>query len=339
MTIREIALRCGVSRGTVDRVINGRGKVHPDTEALVLSMLSEAGYTKNIAGRALTVRKSAPVIGIVLSSEGNPFFDDVIAGIRRAESELADYGVSIALHTMRGYHAEEQLALIDALGTSISALVLHAINDPRIARKINALAEQGIPTVTVNTDLDNSQRRCYVGSDYLRGGHTAAGVVRLVTEGKARLGILTGVDNVLGHRQRLAGFEALLRERCPGITVAARVSAQDDIEHANRVTRDMLAADPAIDALMVIAAGLRGVCQAVMELGRERGMRIFAFDNTPGTKEMMDAGLVKAVVCQQPFAQGRRAVRAAFDIILSGVPGNERMITENQIRILENLDE
>lgn len=43
MTIREIAQRCGVSRGTVDRVLNGRGRVHPNTEALVLSVLEEVG--------------------------------------------------------------------------------------------------------------------------------------------------------------------------------------------------------------------------------------------------------------------------------------------------------
>ena len=82
MTIKEIAQLCGVSRGTVDRVLNHRGKVKPETEALILRTIHRMGYTKNIAGKALTVRKNAPVFGALVSSEGNPFFDDVIAGHR-----------------------------------------------------------------------------------------------------------------------------------------------------------------------------------------------------------------------------------------------------------------
>ena len=69
MTIKEIAQLCGVSRGTVDRVLNHRGKVKPETEALILRTIHRMGYTKNIAGKALTVRKNAPVFGALVSSE------------------------------------------------------------------------------------------------------------------------------------------------------------------------------------------------------------------------------------------------------------------------------
>lgn len=60
MTIKEIAAMCGVSRGTVDRVLNHRGRVKPETEQAVRAALEQAGYTKNIAGRALTVRRLRP---------------------------------------------------------------------------------------------------------------------------------------------------------------------------------------------------------------------------------------------------------------------------------------
>ena len=66
MTIKEIARICGVSRGTVDRVVNNRGKVKPETQALILQTIAEHGYTKNIVGRALTVKKTEPVIGVIL---------------------------------------------------------------------------------------------------------------------------------------------------------------------------------------------------------------------------------------------------------------------------------
>lgn len=337
MTIREIAAECGVSTATVDRVLNGRGKVRPDTEARVLAALEAAGYTKNIAARALAIRKASPRIGVVLSSEGNPFFDEVISGIRRAESELSSYGMTVELVTMRGYRPEEQLRLMESLEENLSALVLHPIDDPRIVAKIEALANRGIPTITVNTDLEGSQRRCYVGSDYAQGGQTAAGLMRLATHGKRRLGILTGVDTLLGHRQRLLGFETHLAQTCSRIEIVARRSAEDDDERAYAATRAMLWGDPMIDSLLLIAAGLKGVCEAVHDLRMDKKVRLFAFDHIPSTEPSMRMGLLKAVVCQQPFRQGHLSVRAAADIILSGAPESERQIMENQICILENL--
>jgi LacI family transcriptional regulator len=339
MTIKEIAQLCGVSRGTVDRVLNHRGKVKPDTEALILRTIHRMGYTKNIAGKALTVRKNAPIFGALVSSEGNPFFDDVITGFRKAEEELADYGVTVLLKTMRGYDVARQLALMDELDEAgITVLIMQAINDERIERRIRSLSEKGVATITVNTDIENSCRLCYVGSDYTTGGETAAGLMRLVTRGQANLGLITGVNTLLGHRLRQEGFERHLREICPDVRMVDRVSAMDDMEHSYRITLDMLRRHPEIDTLFVVASGVFGACRAVIELGREREMCVVAFDSVPSTVEMMRRGLVRAVVCQQPFMQGYQAVRAAFDILLSGASKQgEQIIMENQIRIFENL--
>ena len=164
MTIKEIAQLCGVSRGTVDRVLNHRGKVKPDTEALILRTIHRMGYTKNIAGKALTVKKNAPVFGALVSSEGNPFFDDVIAGFRKAEEDLNDYGVTVMLKTMRGYDVARQLSLIDELtDAGMTVLVIQPINDERIESRFRQLAEKGVATITLNTDIENSCRLCYVG--------------------------------------------------------------------------------------------------------------------------------------------------------------------------------
>ena len=338
MTIKEIARLCGVSRGTVDRVLNRRGRVNPETEARVLGMIEKTGYTKNIAGRALTVRKTAPVIGVAVSSKGNPFFGQVIRGMLRAEGELRDYGVTVSIRAMRGYDVQEQLRLIASLEDQISALVLQPINDPLIRNKILQLREQGIPSVTVNTDLSGSARACYVGSDYQKGGETMAGLMGLMTGGHGLVGVITGSESVLGHVQRLNGFERRLCTKYPGLQIVSRAGAEDDPAQAYEAAKKMLLENPGIDALFVVAAGACGVCRAVKELGRADAMRVFTFDCVPSTVEMMRAGLIPAVICQQPFRQGYEAVRAAFDLILSGQPAREkRMIIENQIKILENV--
>jgi len=339
MTIKEIARICGVSRGTVDRVVNNRGKVKPETEALILKTIAEYGYTKNIVGRALTVKKTSPVIGIILCSEGNPFFDDVIAGFHAAEADLHDYGATILLRTMCGHEVTQQLTLISELESRISALVIQPINSRRIAARLLALKESGIPVVTVNTDIEPACRCCYVGSNYESGGAVAAGMLALVTNGQANLGVIEGVHTLMGHVLRQKGFEDHLRAIAPGITLMDRAPALDDPAQAYRATCAMLQKHPEINAMFVVAAGVYDVCRAIIDSGREHSIRVVAYDDVPSTREMMRRGLVRAVVCQQPFEQGLRAVHEAFDMLLSGqMQENRMLIMENQIKITENID-
>ena len=57
VTIKDIAKRAGVSRGTVDRVLNNRPGVNPETEARVRALIEEMGYRPNMAGQMLAVKK------------------------------------------------------------------------------------------------------------------------------------------------------------------------------------------------------------------------------------------------------------------------------------------
>jgi len=192
--------------------------------------------------------------------------------------------------------------------------------------------------VTVNTDIENTCRQCYVGSDYAAGGVTGAGVMRIVTGGRANLGIVAGVSMLLGHDQRREGFERHIRAVCPEISIVDSVSAMDDPEHSYRMTLAMLKRNPQIDAIFIVAAGAEGACRAVVEAGLADVIRVVAFDTVPATISMMRTGLVRAVICQQPFRQGYESVKAAFDILLSGSPKQgSQVIMEHQIKILENL--
>ena len=59
MTIKEIAALCGVSRGTVDRVLNHRGRVKPETEARVLEALRHASQGRTVLSVSHRVYESS----------------------------------------------------------------------------------------------------------------------------------------------------------------------------------------------------------------------------------------------------------------------------------------
>lgn len=338
VTIKKIAEYSGVSRGTVDRVLNNRGNVKPETEALVRKIADQLGYTPNIAGKALAARKKSLTIGIILISEGNTFFDDVINGINQAEKELKDYGVNIVLKRMKGYNVQEQLKLIEELKENMNILILNAISDTAVADAIAELSEKNIGVITVNTDIENSKRLCYVGSDYEKGGETACGMMGFLTNGSANIGILTGSEKILGHKQRVAGFRKIMKHKYPNMKEIAFAATDDDDIQAYEVTKQMLSNHKEIDSLFIVAAGIYGVCRAVMHLKLERKINIISFDKIPVTVDMMKAGIIKATICQQPFTQGNKSVHLAFDYLISGnKPEKDKYIMKNEIKIVENL--
>ncbi len=338
VTIKKIAEICGISRGTVDRVLNNRGKVKPETETLIRKVATELGYTPNPAGKALAAKKRNLVVGVLLSSEGNPFFDEVIRGIQAAEKEYRAYGIQVLMKTMRGYEIEKQCALLDEMKGEINALILNPINDPKIARKIDELADSGIFIVAVNNDIADCKRACYVGSNYINGGETACGIMGLFTGGKAKIGILTGSVKILGHNQRITGFKNVMEKKYPDFQIADLAETNDDDVRAFEVTMEMLRNHPDINALFVVAAGVYGVCRAVLSLQRQGKITIVSFDITPSTAEMMRQKVINVTIYQHPYTQGYKSMQVVFSYLVNGVALTKTQhIMKNEIRILENL--
>lgn len=339
VTIKQIAEECNVSRGTVDRVLNNRGRVREEIAVLVREKAEELGYRPNTAGKALAARKKNYVIGVILTSEGVEFFDEVLNGIRKGQEEIADYNVTLLVKSMKGYHAEKQLALMEEMKDKVQLLILNGINEERIAQKIQEYMQDGIPVITINADVENSGRLRYVGCDFTASGRTAGGILGLLSGGRATIGIATGTVKVLGHNQRIHGFSSLCKERYPKMQIADIIETNDDDEAGYEQTCLMLKQYPEISAIYIVAAGAAGVCRAVEESGRASSILVVASDNTNSVREWMKKGIIKAAVCQNPYGQGYQAVQMASEYLIQNTVPESDYIVKNEIRILENIDE
>ncbi len=336
VTIKEIAELAGVSRGTVDRVINHRGNVNPETEKKILNILEMLKYTPNRAGLALAATKRNYTIGVVLFSQSNLFFEDIVSGIHAELNELKSYGVNVLIKRT-GFSAREQAEAIRELEKeNIAGLILAPIEDPLINTLIEELDEKNIPVVTVNTDIENSKRLAYVGSNYYEGGRTAAGLMNLITQGEIHLGIITGSSLVLCHKERIHGFMDTIKQSYGRINLVETVENMDDEIESYKVTSDLLKRRPDINALFFAGAGVYGGCKAVIEHGKE--IKIISFDTLPTTIDMLSKHIISATISQQPFGQGHDALEILFEYLLSKEkPVNKCYYVPSTIIIKENV--
>ena len=103
----------GTSRGTVDRVLNGRGNVNPELADKILSIANQNNYQPNHLAQALIKSRKPTTIGVVINSLGNEFFDDVLRGIHDRVQKYANYGLNVVVKEIRGYDGCEQVSAID----------------------------------------------------------------------------------------------------------------------------------------------------------------------------------------------------------------------------------
>lgn len=346
VTIKEIALAAGVSRGTVDRVLHNRSGVNPEVAEQVRRIAEKLGFTPNRAGRILASRKQPISIGCLLPDKGNPFFDDVTAGFVRAQDELKDFGVTVHTEHLEGFTEEDHIAAIQRLAAGgFSGLCLATMDTPQVQLAVQTAIQQGMPVISVNTDIPDTGRICYIGPDYFQNGRAAAGMLRLMLHTPClhsslqHLCILpvTGSYHIHGHNERIKGFLDGLNSSGIRYTLLPTVESQDSNEQAYRQVRQHIQSHPELNCIFNAAAGVQGVCRAVNDTGRT-DIQVLSFDAVPQTVQMVRSHVIPFTICQEPERQGYMAVVTMFNYLIDDkktLP--EDCITQTIIKIAENI--
>lgn len=327
LTIKEIAELAGTSRGTVDRVLNGRGNVKPELEQKIREIIANENYQPNHLARALINSRKHIQIGVVIHSVGNPFFNDVLEGINSRAKKLKSYGLELSVKHIKGYSAAEQIKAIDELEKEgMDGLIITPMNVRTVKERLEQLS---VPIVTLNTDIDIN-KLAFVGCDYYNNGRITGDMARLILNRGGNVAAVIGNFDISGHKQRVDGLEDSLREN-PDIHIMAKLENQDDDTVSYQLVKEFLTTHTP-DLLYFGAAGIAGGIKAVIDSGKQ--LPILTVDETEPVKEYLKQGIVCATVTQQPFAQGENSVRILYDYLANKKsPRDILCYTENQIKL------
>lgn len=322
MSISDIARLANTSRGTVDRVVNGRGKVSKELEKRIKDIIEENGYEVNGSARALSLSKNKYLVGVVINSIGNPFFNRVKEGIEDSLKKWEDYGLEIYYKEIRGYNEQEQIeAIDDVVAHGANVLALTPINTEAIINKLNSLT---IPIVTFNNDLRLDKKFAYVGCDYVEGGKLCGDLANLMLNDGDDVAVVTGSLKILGHRQRVENFSEVLENKHCSITI---IENNDDDEESYVKVRELLQTkSPPL--IYFAAGGSQGGLKAIEESGKK--MKILTVDETPAVIEGIKKGLISATIAQQPYEQGRMTVNIIAQFLyFKKLPLHKHNFTKN----------
>ena len=340
VTQKQIAEAAGVSRGTVDRVLHGRGRVKAEVQERVFRIAREMQYQPNAAGQAL-VKSSAPKkLGVVCQFSETPFMKLVAAGMERAREELDALGGHVTLITIESYDVEKMIDSLDALlRDGVQGLALTPGNAPEIHAKLREIAEAGIPVITFNTDAPESSRLCYVGLDNYRAGTVCADLMHTALRQQGGLVLpISGYEGHQAHSQRLAAFQQKIRDSFPSLTLLPPQMCSDTDAVAEKIVLRALEEHPDLQGIYLSGNGQAGVCRALRSRGRTNQVCVICYDLTEANIRELNRGGIDFLIDQNAFEQGYRPARMLYDyLMLNREPEREFYYTDITIKTRYNL--
>lgn len=340
VTIKKIAELANVSRGTVDRVLNNRPGVKDDIRKKVKEIAEALEYKPNLIGKTLVNLKNPIKIGAIIAPDYNPFVGEIKRGMEKASEDLYDYGVKTDVQAMKNLDAFEQIAILDRfLKEGISAISMVPIEHDAIRNYINKVVESGIPVVTFNSDIKDTNRLCFVGQDHLMGGRVAGGLMGKILSGRGEIAIITSSLNLLCHRQRIDGFKAKIAEDYKNIEIFKIVENEDIDSKAFELTLSLCERNDNLKGIYITGGGASGLGKALKVLGKEKNIRVISHDFVQGTVELVKEGVIDFTIGQDPYNQGYIPIKILFDYLMSGkTPEVDFIRTNIDIRTEENID-
>ena len=332
VTLKQIAEKAGVSRGTVDRALHDRPEVNPKVAKRIKRIANEMGYTPNFAGKLLADRQYKKLfIGVLIHTEENPFYEDIIRGASEALREYEDFGISGEVKVLSHGGVQELIDILDEfVSRGAGGVVLTPMLDPLIQEKVGEMKAQGIAVVNVNTDLENSDRLVYVGCPERKSGVVMAELLTMLADGRnMKIGIMNDTKSNLSTRRRFEGFIDFLKRNAPQISVVEHYLNEESNEIAYRQMREAVENYSDLDYFCILGAGASRAIQAARELPRETRPKLLVYDLFEEIQNALRDGTVLATVTQQPFEQGYLGVQTmAKYLAFNQTPESDRIHTE-----------
>ena len=254
--IQDVAQRAGVAIGTVSNVLNNPDIVTEQTRVKVEAAITELGFVRNSAARALAARRT-DTVGLILIDIGNSLFVDIARGAESAAGQ-AQLKLLLANSDSTRSKQDNYLELFDQ--ARVAGVLLTPLEEPLDVA--HAVLGHGRPVVLVIATSPDPLT-CSVMVNEELGGYLAA--THVLHGGAHRLVFVAGCPDLRLIRRRLAGVERAVAGAGASLGV---VEAPNLAIGAGREVGHQMLLSQSVDAVVCPSDLLAvGVIQAATDLG------------------------------------------------------------------------
>jgi len=255
---------------------------------------------------------------IVPKSLNNPYFDLARDGCMAEAKKLGNVKCTYIGPVNQDAAAEVQ-TIQDLITRGIDGIAISVADAGSVQRVIAQGRKAGIPIITFDADAPNSKRQAYVGTNNLQLGqylgqqlikaHPTAGTYAMISGGPA-------AENL---NQRLKGVRDVLNKAGWKEISGSPTFCNDDSALGIQQMADLMTGNPNLTAIVAVGGwplftenaydAFYNKHKAAIDSGK---LTIVSADTLPAELNELKRGEVAALVGQQPYAMGAKAM----DILL-----------------------
>ncbi len=319
VTLKDIAIRAGVTSATVSMVINNKPNISEATRKKVLKIAKELNYYPNVIARGLATKKSKKSV-VIVPNLASSFVVRVLQGIKSTNRDI-EYTVQL-FDTIGQRERESQLFQRLARERRIDGVIL--ISSTVTEEELNIFAEESVPSIIV-------ARRCErLDSVYVNNEQGAFDATEyLINKGHKHIACVVTKKRGIPTDERKAGYLRALKKYTIDFRDEMLLEVVDDgMEDGIEIFSSLRKINPPVTAVFVPAGDM--VAIGIIKEAKRQGIKVpedlavVGYDDIPAA-EVIEPSLT--TVRQPKLEMGDYAI----NMIVDKIEGRESGIKHKEL--------
>lgn len=199
--------------------------------------------------------------------------------------------------------------------------------------------DAGIPVILVDSDVEEAEKLCYIGTDNYEAGEIAGEDIVAATGGTGNVAVIVSNLEAENQKERLEGFQNTIKNY-PGIQIVKVVEGNSDVRILNECISELLEEEEDLAGVFCAEGySATSICQLIKNAkGEYDDLKVVGFGISHSKQKNIEEGILYSTIYQDSYEMGYRAVEALKET-MEGKTVPEVSYTDTKSIKKENMEE
>ncbi len=319
--IKDIAVRAGVSVGTVDRVLHSRPNVSKPAREKVEKALREMNYQPNVYASALAYNKSYTFYMLIPQHESEAYWEEIEQGAKRTVEVRRDFGINIRIMYYERFNNDSfEACYKECLDAVPDGVVIVPVDMETTRGFADILHARQIPFVLLDSYMPDLKPLSFFGQDSFCSGFFAAKMLMLIAGQEKEIMLMKQIKDgrVTSKQQanREVGFRHYMRDHFPSIGITELCLPFKGTKAENDAAlKDFFEHHPHVHHCITMNSKAHIVGDYLLRNNR-RDIQIMGYDMVAKNAECLRQGSISFLIAQHGYQQGYSCIDTLFKAIV-----------------------